>query len=82
MITPDLVDLSRYTAVLDRIDPICMAGEVVELVGLLVESRGPGRQPSEIFAKSAHARESPFAPRSSAFATAGYYQCHSKTLAA
>ncbi len=26
---------------LERMDPICMSGEVVELVGLLVESRGP-----------------------------------------
>jgi len=35
------LDLSHFSAILDRIDPICMAGEVVELVGLLVESRGP-----------------------------------------
>jgi FliI/YscN family ATPase len=35
------LDLSHFSAALDRIDPICMAGEVVELVGLLVESRGP-----------------------------------------
>ncbi len=37
----DVFDLRRFSAVLSRIDPICMAGEVVELVGLLVESRGP-----------------------------------------
>jgi flagellum-specific ATP synthase len=35
------LDLTHFSAMLDRIDPICMAGEVVELVGLLVESRGP-----------------------------------------
>src|SRR5580698_9124419 len=35
------LDLSQFCAILRRIDPICMAGEVVELVGLLVESRGP-----------------------------------------
>jgi flagellum-specific ATP synthase len=35
------LDLSHFSAILDRLDPICMAGEVVELVGLLVESRGP-----------------------------------------
>ena len=37
---PDL-DLSRYEAILTRIQPIRMEGEVVELVGLIVESRGP-----------------------------------------
>src|ERR1700733_382136 len=36
------IDLSRYTAALDRIQPVRMEGEVVELVGLIVESRGPG----------------------------------------
>ena len=44
MTTPDTdagLDLSRFSAMLGRMDPICMAGEVVELVGLLVESRGP-----------------------------------------
>src|ERR1700684_3846650 len=35
------IDLSRYTAALDRIQPVRMEGEVVELVGLIVESRGP-----------------------------------------
>ena len=35
------LNLSHFVAILDRMDPICMAGEVVELVGLLVESRGP-----------------------------------------
>ncbi|HWD99455.1 MAG TPA: FliI/YscN family ATPase [Bryobacteraceae bacterium] len=34
-------DLSRYAAILDRIDPVRSEGEVVELVGLIVESRGP-----------------------------------------
>ena len=37
---PEL-DLSGFSAILRRIDPIRSAGEVVELVGLLVESRGP-----------------------------------------
>jgi flagellum-specific ATP synthase len=35
------IDLSRYTAVLNRIQPVRLEGEVVELVGLIVESRGP-----------------------------------------
>ena len=35
------LDLAHFSAVLGRIDSICVAGEVVELVGLLVESRGP-----------------------------------------
>ncbi len=35
------IDLSRYTAAMNRIQPLRMEGEVVELVGLIVESRGP-----------------------------------------
>jgi FliI/YscN family ATPase len=35
------IDLSRYAALLDRMEPVRMEGEVVELVGLIVESRGP-----------------------------------------
>ncbi len=35
------LDLSRYTAMLGRMQPVRMEGEVVELVGLIVESRGP-----------------------------------------
>lgn len=35
------LDLSRYAAFLDRVEPVRMEGEVVELVGLIVESRGP-----------------------------------------
>ncbi len=35
------LDLGRISDFLDRIEPVCMSGEVVELVGLLVESRGP-----------------------------------------
>src|SRR4051794_9058608 len=35
------LDLSRFSAILNRMDPITTSGEVVELVGLLVESRGP-----------------------------------------
>ena len=34
-------DLNRYAALLGRMEPIRMEGEVVEQVGLLVESRGP-----------------------------------------
>jgi flagellum-specific ATP synthase len=39
--TPPALDLSHFSAILGRIDSICVAGEVVELVGLLVESHGP-----------------------------------------
>lgn len=35
------IDLSRYTTLLNRLQPVRMEGEVVELVGLIVESRGP-----------------------------------------
>ena len=35
------IDLSRFTSLLSRIEPVRMEGEVVELVGLIVESRGP-----------------------------------------
>jgi FliI/YscN family ATPase len=35
------IDLSYYAAALDRIQPVRTEGEVVELVGLIVESRGP-----------------------------------------
>src|SRR5580698_9317038 len=35
------LDLGRYFAILDRLDPVSTSGEVAELVGLLVESRGP-----------------------------------------
>jgi flagellum-specific ATP synthase len=34
-------DLSRYATIVNRIDPIRSEGEVVELVGLIVESKGP-----------------------------------------
>ena len=34
-------DLGRYSSLLSRIEPIRMEGEVVEQVGLLIESRGP-----------------------------------------
>jgi FliI/YscN family ATPase len=34
-------DLGRYAALLERVQPIRMEGEVVEQVGLLIESRGP-----------------------------------------
>src|SRR6266700_1551012 len=35
------LDLTRYTAILNRMQPVRMEGEVVELVGLIIESRGP-----------------------------------------
>jgi flagellum-specific ATP synthase len=35
------IDLSRYTAILNRMQPVRMEGEIVELVGLIIESRGP-----------------------------------------
>ncbi len=35
------IDFSRYTAVMNRIQPVRLEGEVVELVGLIVEARGP-----------------------------------------
>lgn len=35
------LDLSRYTTLLDRLEPVRLEGEIVELVGLIVESRGP-----------------------------------------
>jgi FliI/YscN family ATPase len=40
--SPELnFDLARYTTLLSRLQPVRMEGEVVELVGLIVESRGP-----------------------------------------
>jgi flagellum-specific ATP synthase len=35
------LDFSRFEAFLDRVQPVRMEGEVVELVGLIVESKGP-----------------------------------------
>ncbi len=35
------IDFGRYTTLLSRMQPLRMEGEVVELVGLIVESRGP-----------------------------------------
>jgi flagellum-specific ATP synthase len=35
------LDLSRYTTLLNRVQPVRREGEIVELVGLIVESRGP-----------------------------------------
>ena len=35
------IDFSRYTAAVNRIEPLRTEGEIVELVGLIVESRGP-----------------------------------------
>ena len=37
----DAIDFSRYAALISRMDPILSEGEVVELVGLIVESKGP-----------------------------------------
>jgi FliI/YscN family ATPase len=36
-----VLEFSRYRAILNRLDPIRREGEVVELVGLIIESRGP-----------------------------------------
>jgi FliI/YscN family ATPase len=41
MSTTFQLDLSRYAAFLERVEPVRMEGEVVELVGLIVESKGP-----------------------------------------
>jgi len=38
---PFEIDFSRYSSALHRMEPIRREGEVVELVGLIVESRGP-----------------------------------------
>src|SRR4051812_4109308 len=35
------IDLSRYTNRLNRLQSVRLEGEIVELVGLIVESRGP-----------------------------------------
>src|SRR5580658_7958342 len=35
------IDFNRYTTLLSRMEPVRMEGEIVELVGLIVESRGP-----------------------------------------
>ncbi|HVW87029.1 MAG TPA: FliI/YscN family ATPase [Bryobacteraceae bacterium] len=35
------LDLSRYAALLNRLEPVRSEGEVVELVGLIIESKGP-----------------------------------------
>jgi len=35
------IDLNPYLARIDQIDPLVSSGEVIELVGLLIESRGP-----------------------------------------
>ncbi|HWF07552.1 MAG TPA: FliI/YscN family ATPase [Bryobacteraceae bacterium] len=37
----DEIDMSPYPDLLSRLDPIRLEGEVVEMVGLIVESRGP-----------------------------------------
>jgi flagellum-specific ATP synthase len=37
----DRIDLAPYIADLQSLDPVCRSGEVVELTGLLVVSRGP-----------------------------------------
>ena len=35
------LDLSRYAAFVERVEPVRMEGEIVELSGLIVESKGP-----------------------------------------
>jgi flagellar biosynthesis/type III secretory pathway ATPase len=37
----EAINLDSYLARLDKIDPFVWSGKVVELVGLLIESRGP-----------------------------------------
>src|SRR5208283_953129 len=41
MTTPQLIDLNRYIAGVRSLELLPWTGEVVELVGLLVASRGP-----------------------------------------
>ena len=51
-------NLARYTTLLNRMEPVRMEGEVVELVGLIVESRGPAAAIGdfcEIRTRSGHA---------------------------
>jgi FliI/YscN family ATPase len=36
------IDFSRYATIINRMEPVRREGEVVELVGLIVESKGPG----------------------------------------
>ena len=38
----EILDLKRYFSILQRLQPIVLEGEVVEMVGLLIESIGPG----------------------------------------
>ncbi len=35
------IDLNRYISLVEHMDPVVLEGEVVELVGLLIESNGP-----------------------------------------
>lgn len=37
----DKVNFEPYFRALDRLDPFLFGGEVTEMVGLLIESRGP-----------------------------------------
>jgi FliI/YscN family ATPase len=41
MSSPFQIELTRYAALVNRMEPIRWEGEVVELVGLIVESKGP-----------------------------------------
>ena len=70
------IRLERYFAAVDEIDPLRRTGEVTQLVGLLVESRG-----SAIFSKSCRRRGGGFAPRSSASGTGGCCRCRSRKRA-
>jgi FliI/YscN family ATPase len=40
-VTPPIINLEPYLARLEQLDPFVWSGEVIELVGLLIESRGP-----------------------------------------
>ena len=42
MTSPAQIDFSRYTDAIHRMEPVRREGEVLEMIGLLVESRGPG----------------------------------------
>ena len=42
------VNLSRYEAILKRINPICVNGKVTEIIGLMVQGNGPAASIGEV----------------------------------
>ena len=58
----ETISLAPYFAELDRISPLRWTGEVTEVVGLLVESRGPASR-SAISARSRPPAAAASAPR-------------------